>query len=182
MSSLIVFHHSTPTVPNKLLTHAEDIASTLEAVGITFAEVPVQSQVVAGEPGEELLQACKAQLDQLQVDYGMSSAQVLSVCDEHGEGNALADSLRNEQRCSASQLVYGLAGRGQLMLNTGDYIYAVVLERHGLVIVPAGTPFWFDGGENPRFAVARLFDAPQVPAFEIIAGDFAERFVRFDQF
>jgi 1,2-dihydroxy-3-keto-5-methylthiopentene dioxygenase len=182
MSSLIVFHQSTPQVPNKLLTHVEDITSTLAAAGIKFAEVPVQKRVSPGEPEEALLVSSQAQLEQLQAAHGMASAQVLSVCDERAEGSPLADSLRVEQRCAARQVVYALAGRCQLMLNLGEFIYGVVLEKQGLVVVPANTPFWLDGGENPRFALARLFETEQVPAFEVVEGDLAGRFFRFDQF
>ncbi|WXL24054.1 hypothetical protein WG219_11890 [Ectopseudomonas mendocina] len=182
MSSLIVFHHVTPQVPNKLLTHEEDIVSTLAAVGITYTEIPVQERVNPGESDDLLLQASRSQLDQLQADYAMASIQLLNVCDERGEGNALADSLRKEQRCAAKQVVYCLAGRGQLMLNLGEYIYGVVLEKQGLVVVPADTAFWLDGGENPRFALARLFETAQIPDFEVVDGDFPGRFYRFDQF
>ena len=37
MSSLSVYHVSSPDVPNKVLTHFEDIAATLAEQGIHFA-------------------------------------------------------------------------------------------------------------------------------------------------
>lgn len=36
MSSLTVYHENQPEQPLKLLTHAEDIASTLAEVGVRF--------------------------------------------------------------------------------------------------------------------------------------------------
>ena len=36
MSSLTVYHQSNPDVPNKVLTHLEDIAATLAEVGVRF--------------------------------------------------------------------------------------------------------------------------------------------------
>ena len=36
MSSLTVYHQTNPDVPNKVLTHLEDIAATLAEVGVRF--------------------------------------------------------------------------------------------------------------------------------------------------
>ena len=55
MSSLTVYHQSSPEHPNKLLTHAEDIASTLAAVGVQFSQVPVQQAITAGSASAEVL-------------------------------------------------------------------------------------------------------------------------------
>ncbi len=180
MSSLTVYHQSSPEYPNKLLTHVEDIASTLAAVGVQFSQVPVQQAVTAGTASDELLAASRVQVDQLLSQHGYAYAEVLSLCDERGEGSELARRLRAEQCCQPAHLHYYLAGRGLLALHIGEYVYSLLCEKGDLVRLPVGTAHWFDGGEHPRFAVLRLFDSTQVPDFVPVAGDFAAAFAGLD--
>ena len=180
MSSLTVYHQSSPEYPNKLLTHAEDIASTLAAVGVQFSQVPVQQPVIAGAASEELMAASRVQIDQLMAAHGYASAEVLSLCDERGEGSELARSMRQEQACQPAHLLYYLAGRGLLALHSGEYVYSMVCEKGDLVGLPAGIAHWFDAGEHPRFAVLRLFESTQVPDFVPVTGDFAVAFAGLD--
>jgi 1,2-dihydroxy-3-keto-5-methylthiopentene dioxygenase len=180
MSSLTVYHQSSPEYPNKLLTHAEDIISTLAAVGVSFSQVPVQQPVTAGTANYELMEACRVQIAQLMVKHGYASAEILSLCDERGEGSELARGLRQEQACQPAHLHYYLAGRGLLALHIGEYVYSLLCEKGDLVELPAGITHWFDGGEHPRFAALRLFDSPQVPEFAAVGGDFASAFAGLD--
>lgn len=180
MSSLTVYHQSSPEYPNKLLTHVEDIASTLAAVGVQFSQVPVQQAVIAGTASDELMAASRVQIDQLMTQHGYASAEVLSLCDECGEGSELGRALRAEQSCQPAHLHYYLAGRGLLALHIGEYVYSLLCEKNDLLLLPAGTAHWFDGGEHPRFAMLRLFDSVQVPVFARIEGDFAALFAGLD--
>ncbi|HEX5843422.1 MAG TPA: acireductone dioxygenase [Pseudomonas sp.] len=182
MSSLTVYHQSSPDLPNKVLTHAEDIASTLAAVGVQFAQVPVQQAVVAGGDEAELLDACRGQLDQLLSQYAYPSVAVLSLCDEQGRSSEPRASLRQEQRCAVAQLRYCLAGRVQLSLHIDDYVYALLCEKNDLLVLPAGTRYWLDIGEHPRCALLGLFDSPQVPVAELSGDGIAERFAGLDDY
>ncbi|WP_445939473.1 acireductone dioxygenase [Pseudomonas sp.] len=180
MSSLTVYHQSSPEYPNKLLTHVEDIISTLTAVGVQFSQVPVQQAVTAGTSSEELMAASRVQIDQLMTAHGYVSAEVLSLCDERGEGSELARGLRQEQACQPAHLHYYLAGRGLLALHIGEYVYGLLCEKGDLVGLPAGISHWFDAGEHPRFAMLRLFNSRHVPGFVPVEGDFAAAFAGLD--
>ncbi|WP_298190135.1 acireductone dioxygenase [uncultured Pseudomonas sp.] len=180
MSCLTVYHQSSPEHPNKLLSHVEDIASTLAAVGVQFSQVAVQQPVIAGTASAEVIAASRVQIDQLMSTHGYAAAEVLSLCDERGEGSELARALRQEQLCPSAHLHYYLAGRGVLALHIGEYVYSLLCEKNDLVLLPAGTAHWFDAGEHPRFAVLRVFDSPQVPALVSVAGDFAAAFAGLD--
>ena len=181
MSSLTVYHQSSPEHPNKLLTHAEDIASTLAVIGVQFSQIPVQQPVTAGTARDEVLAASRVQVDQLMSAHGYAGAEVLSLCDERGEGSELARGLRQEQVCQPAHLHYYLAGRGLLALHSGEYVYSLLCEKNDLVALPAGVAHWFDAGEHPRFAMLRLFDQAQVPAFTPVEGDFAAKFAGLDE-
>jgi 1,2-dihydroxy-3-keto-5-methylthiopentene dioxygenase len=180
MSSLTVYHQSSPEYPNKLLTHAEDITSTLAAVGVQFSQVPVQQPVTAGTASDELMAASRVQIDQLMSAHGYASAEILSLCDERGEGSELARALRQEQTCQPAHLHYYLAGRGLLALHIGEYIYSMLCEKGDLLVLPAGVAHWFDAGEHPRFALLRLFDSRHIPNFARVEGDFAAAFAGLD--
>ena len=62
MSSLTVYHQSNPDVPNKVLTHLEDIAATLAEVGVRFERWKAAVQ------GVEPLRELRAATDKLQAD------------------------------------------------------------------------------------------------------------------
>ncbi|MBU1284242.1 MAG: acireductone dioxygenase [Gammaproteobacteria bacterium] len=180
MSSLTVYHQSSPEYPNKLLTHAEDINSALAAVGVQFSQAPVQQPVIAGTASDELMAASRVQIDQLMTAHGYASVEILSLCDERGEGSELARGLRQEQACQPAHLHYYLAGRGLLALHIGEYVYSLLCEKGDLVGLPACIEHWFDAGEHPRFAMLRLFDSRQVPGFVPVEGDFAAAFTGLD--
>lgn len=180
MSCLTVYHQSAPEHPNKLLSHVEDIASTLAAISVQFSQIPVQQPVIAGTASAELSAANAAQIEQLNALHGFASAEVLSLCDERGEGSELARDLRQERACQPAHLHYYLAGRGLLALHCGDYVYSLLCEKNDLLLLPAGMAHWLDTGSHPRVAVLRLFDAPQVPAFVGVIGDFAASFTGLD--
>jgi 1,2-dihydroxy-3-keto-5-methylthiopentene dioxygenase len=166
MSSLTVYHQSSPEAPNKLLTHAEDIASTLAAVGVQFAQLPVAVPVQAGSAVEEVIAACRIQLDQLMSERGFASFDVLSLRSEQHYQDGPRTSLPTAQRYGVAQLHYYLAGRGLLCLHIGDYVYALLCEKNDLVQLPAATLHWLDTGEQPRVSLLRLFDSTQLPVAE----------------
>jgi 1,2-dihydroxy-3-keto-5-methylthiopentene dioxygenase len=180
MSSLTVYPQSSPEHPNKLLSHAEDIASTLATVGVKFVQMPVQEPVVAGAASAEVLAASRGQTERLLSEYGYASFDLLNLCDERGQGGEQASRPRQQQACAAAHLHYFLAGRGLLALHIGEYVYSLVCEKGDLLQLPAGTPHWFDGGEHPRVAVLQLFDSPEVPGFQTVEGDFALGFAGLD--
>lgn len=166
MSSLTVYHQSSPEAPNKLLNQAEDIASTLAAVGVQFTQLPVAVPVQAGSAVEEVIAACRVQLDQLMSEQGFASFDVLSQRTEPRYQHGPRTSLPTAQRYGVAHLHYCLAGRGLLCLHIDDYVYALLCEKNDLVHLPAATLHWFDTGEQPRVTLLRLFDSAQLPLAE----------------
>lgn len=161
MSILSVYHVSSPELPNKVLTHFEDIASTLAAVGVSFKQLPVTTAVKAGASQEEVADACRVQIDQLMTEHGHTEVELISVDGQPGQHAELRTRLLDEHQHSADEVRYFVAGRGLVSLHIGEFVYAVVCEKSDLIAVPAGTRQWFDLGEHPRLVAIRLFrDAP----------------------
>ncbi|MBV7562519.1 acireductone dioxygenase [Pseudomonas sp. sia0905] len=176
MSRLSVHHQSSPQIPNKVLGHAEDIASTLAAVGIEYRELPLQTRVQAGDAGEAILAALGEALEPLKRDGDLSQAEVISIDQRHWprEGDKPVQAPV-EVLADGAQLYLFLAGQGLLSLHVDDYVYALVGERNALISVPAGTRHWFDLGEFPHCAAIRLSAANAVaarPSGDAIAASF----------
>ena len=144
MSILSVYPQFTPEVPNKVLTHHDDIASTLAEHGVRFERR--QASVFEGDA----VAAHSEQVDSLMTQQGYVSYAVLSHEDEY-------QGLGDEYVLQAEELCWFVAGRGQVNLHIEEYVYALVCEKHDLVVIPAGTRRWVDLGEHPRCVAIRLF-------------------------
>lgn len=157
MSRLSVHHQTSPDIPNKVLGHAEDITSTLAAVGIDFRVLDIDLKLQPGVAQAEVLSAIAAPLRQLQSDHDLGHVEVTSIDQrrwptEHDKpvGAPQEITVEGEQR------YLFLSGQGMLSLHIDDYVFVLLAERNALVSVPAGTRHWFDLGEFPYCTMVRL--------------------------
>lgn len=162
MSYVAVYHVATPDTPNKVLTHADDIASTLAEHGVRFARwqpAPIEKSASAAQ----MIAACQPQIDAL----GFAAVEAFSVTNDHPQKAELRAQFLDERRYSQDEGHFFIAGQGLFNLHVGDYVYAVRCEKHDLLIIPAGLPHWFDMGENPHCVTLQLFNSMQgrVPDF-----------------
>ncbi len=70
MSSLTVYHENQPEQPLKLLTHAEDIASTLAEVGVRFERWEAAAPIAAGASQDEVIAAYAHEIERLKRERG----------------------------------------------------------------------------------------------------------------
>lgn len=176
MSSLSVYHVSSPDIPNKVLTHVEDIAATLAEQGIHFARWEAAVKIQPGASEEDIIAAYQAQIDGLMTERGYVAVDVVSVSSDQPEQAGELDEYRHSQ----DEVRFFVAGRGLFNLHVGDYVYAVLCERNDLITVPAGTPHWFDRGERPHFVTIRLSGDLQGLVAEVTGDDIARRFPRLE--
>lgn len=176
MSLLSVYHVSSPELPNKVLTHFEDIASTLAEQGITFERHPATVPIEAGAGPEEVIRAYAQQIDRWMSERGHQAVAVISVNSSHAQPDPLRSEFLEEHQHGADELRFFAAGRGLYSLHIGDFVYAVQCEKNDLMSIPAGTRQWFDMGEQPRLVAIRLFartdGQASKPTGEGIAGQF----------
>ena len=171
MSCLSVYHLSTPDIPNKVLTHLEDIAATLAEQGVRFERWQAQAPIQSGASDQEVIAAYQQNIDKLMAELGFSRVDVTREAD----GGLLA-----EHSCAQDQLRFFASGRGLFNLHIGDYIYAVLCEKGDLIGVPAGTRLWVDMGEDPRFVAIRVFNTAEGQVAHFTGDKIAEAFPRFD--
>jgi 1,2-dihydroxy-3-keto-5-methylthiopentene dioxygenase len=160
MSSLSVYHVSSPEIPNKVLTHFEDIASTLAEQGVRFDRWQAATKIQPGASQEEVISAYQEQIDKLMTERGYITVDVISLNSDHPQKAELrASSLKSTAWRRRSAL---FRRRPWLFtLHIDDYVYAVLCEKNDLISVPAGTKHWFDMGEHPHFVAIRLFNNPE---------------------
>ena len=158
MSSLTVYHQSNPDVPNKVLTHLEDIAATLAEVGVRFERWQASAPIQPGAAQDEVIAAYRPQIDRLMAEQGYVTVDVVSLNKDHPQKDELRAKFLDEHRHGEDEVRFFVAGRGLFTLHIGDYVYAVLCEKNDLISVPANTRHWFDMGGSPSFTAIRVFD------------------------
>jgi len=178
MSILCVFHPSSPALPNKVLTHHDDIAATLAEQGVRFAHTPLALRVRPGSAQEEVLDTCREYLDQLMTAQG---SKAFSVLNRDGAEPSAVD-LRDEHVHDADEVLAVVTGRVQVGLRLGEYVYAVLCEKGDQLVIPAGSPRWLDLGDNPFCLALRVF-ANEKGALATFTGDATARlYAGMDEF
>lgn len=180
MSSLSVYHESSPHLPNKVLTHLEDITSTLAAVGVRFERWQAAAAIAPGASQAAVIEAYRAQIDRLIAERGYVTVDVVSLTADHPQKAELRAKFLDEHRHAEDEVRFFVAGRGLFTLHIDDYVFAVLCEKNDLISVPAGTRHWFDMGEQPHFVAIRLFNNPDGWVAQFTGEDIASRFPRLD--
>lgn len=180
MSSLSVYHTSFPAQPNKVLTHHDDIASTLAAVGVQFERRETTVALKPGASQDDVLAACGAQLDAWMTEFACTHAEVTSLDRRDPEKAERRAALLDEQRRGSEEVRLTLAGSVLLALHIDDYVYAIRCERHDLVRVPAGVAHWVDIGEEPHVLAISLFKDAASVASESTGSGIAQQYPGLD--
>ena len=180
MSSLPVYPQSNPDVPNKLLTHVEDITSTLAVVGIRFERWQASAPIQPGASQDEVLAAYRPQIDTLMREQGYVTVDVVSLDKSHPQKDELRAKFLDEHQHGEDEVRFFVAGRGLFCLHIDDYVYAVLCEKNDLLSVPAGTRHWFDMGEFPHFVAICLFNNPEGWVATFTGDEIASRFPRLE--
>jgi len=178
MSILCVFHPSSPALPNKVLTHPDDIAATLAEQGVRFTHTPLALRVRPGSAHEEVLDTCREYLDQLMTAQG---SKAFSVLNRDGAEPSAVD-LRDEHVHDADEVLALVTGRVQVGLRLGEYVYAVLCEKGDQLVIPAGSRRWLDLGDNPFCLALRVFANEQGARATFTGDETARLYAGMDEF
>lgn len=176
MSVLSVYHENRPEQPLKVLTHFEDIATTLADAGARIERLPADMPVGADTSQDDVLAAYRPQVDRLMAERGYVSVDVLSVNGNGAQQDALRTRFLAEHRHAEDEVRFFVGGRGLFSLHIGELVYVVLCERNDLLTIPAQTRHWLDIGEYPRLVVIRLFSSAEGWSAEPTGDDIASRF------
>ncbi|MDG9757473.1 acireductone dioxygenase [Pseudomonas sediminis] len=176
MSSLAVYQHTSPELPNKILNHAEDIASTLAAAGIDYRQVELPAALRPGCEQAEFDAAYGLWLQAFMGKEGHVQQELFNLQRNHPQKLELRARHLDEQSQSTASAWLFLGGFAQLSLHLEDHVYMLQGEKGDLLSLPAGTRYWFDLGEEPHALVARLSASEDAPVRT--DDDIASRFAR----
>ncbi|MDO7897627.1 acireductone dioxygenase [Pseudomonas citrulli] len=179
MSSLSVYHVSTPDLPYKVLTHFDDIAATLAEQGVRFDRWQPAASIAAGACQEDIVAAYSHGIDSLMTERGYTSLELIRVTGDNPEEAERHARLLAEHSQDVEEARFFVTGRGLFALHIGDYVYAVLCEKNDLIMLPAGMARWFDMGEQPHFIALRLSSA-QGGEMRFSGDDIASRFPRLE--
>lgn len=157
MSILSVFHPASPELPNKVLTHHDDIAATLAEQGVHFAHAEHGLRVRPGTARDEVLDACRGYLDQLMTAHGCKAFVLLN---RDGEDPAQVD-VRDEHVHDSDEVFAVISGRAQVGLRLAGGVYSVLCGKGDQLLVPAGTRRWVELGDTPFCLAVRVFGSEQ---------------------
>jgi len=182
MSILSVYQDTAPEQPLKVLTHLEDIATTLADVGVRVERWEASAAIRAGASSEEVIAAYRPQIDRLMSERGYVTVDVISLTRDHPQKAELRAKFLEEHQHAEDEVRFFVVGRGLFTLHIEDRVYAVLCEKNDLLSVPAGTRHWFDMGEDPHFVAIRLFNNPEGWVAQFTGADIAGRFPRLEDF
>ncbi|MFJ4456560.1 oxidase [Pseudomonas sp. NPDC089392] len=177
MSILSVFHPASPALPNKLLTHHDDIAATLAEQGVRFVHAEHGLRVRPGTAPDEVLGACREYLDQLMTAHGSKAFVLLN---RDGEDPAQVD-VRDEHVHDADEVFAVVSGRAQVGLRLGDWVYSVLCEKGDQLLVPAGTRRWVELGDTPFCLALRLYGSEEGVQARLTGDETARAFLGIDE-
>ncbi|MFG2833592.1 acireductone dioxygenase [Streptomyces zaomyceticus] len=174
--------------PDTVLLRTRDegtIAQALRERSVAFTRWPLRAQVTPQTASEELLDAYRAEIDELCADQGLRLVDVARLHPEEGvewqERAAKARStFLDEHRHAEDEVRFFAHGTGCFYLHLDDRVYAVVCEAGDLLSVPAGTRHWFDMGPVPDFCAIRFFEKEDGWVGDFTQEPVADGFPRLD--
>ncbi|MFD9240518.1 acireductone dioxygenase [Streptomyces sp. NPDC059556] len=169
-----------------LRTRDEDaIAQALRERSVSFSRWPQRAEVTPQTSSEELLDAYRAEVDELCATRGRPLS---AVPRHHPAGGAgwlerpppAPSTFLDEHRHAEDEVRFFAHGTGCFYLHLDDRVYAVVCEAGDLLSVPAGTRHWFDMGPVPDFCAIRFFEKEDGWVGDFTQEPIAEGFPRLD--
>lgn len=165
-----------------VVTDHAAIARDLGALGVRFEAWQATQPVSLAAGQEEVLAAYRDSVAALTAEYGFKSVDVVSIRPDHPQRAELRSKFLDEHVHDDFEVRFFVDGSGLFYLHVGEHIYLVLCEQGDLISVPAGTPHWYDMGEQPDFKCIRLFAIPDGWVARSTGSGLAGRFPSYDAF
>lgn len=140
------------------------VAGALAALGLAYGRWLLQVQP-ADASLDEVLGRYREQLAALQTrlsgQFSLLSVDRVQLHPGTAEWPALRQKFLAEHTHADAEVRVFLRGQGVFYVRLGDEHVAVLCEAGDWLLVPAGTPHFFDAGDHPELDALRLFSQEQ---------------------
>jgi len=154
---------------------AERIAAELSAIGVRFERWPL-ADIPADADADSILAAYRPHLDAFLASTGAGTADVIKLTPDHPMKDALRTKVLSEHTHTEDEVRFFHSGTGNFVLHMEGKVFDAPCGPGDLISVPANSKHWFDAGQNPNFAVVRVFTDTTGWTPHYTGTDMAERF------
>jgi 1,2-dihydroxy-3-keto-5-methylthiopentene dioxygenase len=141
---------------NRTIENEAEIRAELAAVGIDYERWSLD-RVPAGSSAELVLDAYRAEIDEMKRRGGYVTADVIDVTPETPGLDAMLARFDKEHTHAEDEVRFILAGRGIFFLALEQGVAAVEVHPGDMLRVPRGTKHWFTLCEDRRIRTVRWF-------------------------
>lgn len=180
MSRLRIYSDTHPEAPELATSNYSRIQAELDALGVRFERWPLRTTLSRDASHAEILDAYRAEVDELVSEYGFRSIDVAGVTPDHPDRAALRGKFLEEHSHMEDEVRFFVAGSGLFSLHVRNKVYEVLCEAGDLISVPDATPHWFDMGPEPDFTAIRFFTEADGWIGHFTGSDIAQRFPRYE--
>ena len=178
MSQLKIYQDDNPQNPLVQYSSADAIAIELSRLGVKFERWLAKFDLPDNASSEDIIRAYRQDIDELIKLSGYQSYDVINLNPDHPQKTELRQKFLAEHIHDDDEIRFFNRGKGLFTLHIGNKVYEILCEKNDLIKIPAGTPHWFDMGENPDFSCIRIFDTPAGWVANFTGSDIAEKFSR----
>lgn len=180
MSRLRIFSEADPVHPMLITSTHEFIAEQLGKIGVRFEQWQATADLAPGASHEAVLAAYKSHIDEIVLEKGFRTVDVVSIAPDHPDREAMRKKFLDEHFHKEDEVRFFVAGSGLFTLHVGDRVYEILCEQGDLIGVPDSTKHWFDMGPAPHFIAVRFFTEPDGWVGHFTGTDLAQKFPRFE--
>lgn len=158
MTHLTQYNDSAPFAERGRFGDFDAIATALAPSGVRLERWEAGAALPRDE---DILTAYAADVERLKARGGYRGCDVLRVGPDHPDRIALRAKFLDEHVHDDDEVRFFVEGAGLFYIRRGGMVHALECTAGDLIVLPAGTPHWFDTGERPDFTVIRLYVTPE---------------------
>jgi len=160
MTQLTSYDDQPPFAEQGRLSDFASIAAAVAGTGARLERWAAQAPLPDAPADADIEAAYAGEIARLKARGGYQSHDVIRMTPDHPARVELRQKFLAEHVHDDDEVRFFVEGSGLFYIHHGGAVHALECGAGDLIVLPAGTPHWFDTGEHPRFTAIRLFTTP----------------------